>query len=380
MARINPFVYLSILYLSMVAVPSDAAVKDKQAIDKKNKSFVFIPANNPNIQYQGRWDFRDSLNPAYSWPGVAIKVDFNGSSIGVRMNDNNGYYNVTIDGKFYDVFRGDKAGTADYILADSLPKKHHSLRLSMRNFSFDTVYTFSGILIDDGARLFPPHIRQQKKIEFIGDSFTAAAGNEAKELTMAWPATFPVTNIDQGYAAMIARHYNADYHTICRSGIGMVCDWSGKMEISMPKFYDRTLMESSEPKWNFSSWQPDLVVLALGGNDFWGLSDRDSIISQKNSELFQKTYHSFLATLRRVYPGTKILAVAVYPDWVYKTIRQIVDDENSSGNNDVAYSQFDYFPDGYVCNGHPTITTHRKMANQIITAIDKLKIFSRPKK
>lgn len=381
MARINLFFYLFFFSFSIVVVPSEVVAKDKQAINnKKNKSYAFILANNPDIQYYGRWDFRDSLNPAYSWPGIAVSIEFSGRSIGVRMNDNAGYYNVIIDGKSFGVFHGDKRGTADYILADSLPQKHHSLRLSLRNFSFDTVYTFSGFLIDGGARLFHPHIRHQKKIEFIGDSFTAAAGNEAKDLKMEWSATFPVTNIDLGFAAMIARHYKADYHTICRSGIGMLCDWTGNMDLAMPKFYDRTLMERSEPKWDFASWQPDLVVLALGGNDFSGLSNKDSVVSQENSEIFRNTYRTFLATIRRVYPGTKILAVAIYPDWVYKNIRQVVEDENSSGNKDVAYAQFDYFPGGYVCNGHPTIKTHCKMAKQIITAIDELKVFSRHKK
>ena len=273
-----------------------------------------------------------------------------------------------------------RAVTADYILADSLPQKHHSLRLSLRNFSFDTVYTFSGFLIDDGARLFHPRVRYQTKIEFIGDSFTAAAGNEAKDSTMKFPATFPVTNIDQGFATMIARYFSTDYHIICRSGIGMVCDWSGNTDFAMPKYYDRTLMEKSEPKWDFASWRPDLVVAALGGNDFGGLSDKDSVVSKENSELFRNTYHAFLATIRRVHPGTKILAVAVYPNWVYKNIRQIVDEENLNGNKDVSYAQFDFFPGGYVCDGHPTIETHRKMANQIIAAIDTLKVFSDYKK
>jgi len=46
---------------------------------------VEIPADDPNIQYYGRWDFSDPLAPSHSWPGVYIHARFEGSSIGVRM-------------------------------------------------------------------------------------------------------------------------------------------------------------------------------------------------------------------------------------------------------------------------------------------------------
>jgi len=338
---------------------------------------VFIPANNSDIQYFGRWDMADSLNPTHSWPGVYIYAEFSGTSIGVRMNDTTNYYNVYIDGKLHSIFHGNKPEDADYILADSLSNGHHTFRFSQRNISFDQIYTFSGLLLDKGAELFTPPPKPKRKIEFIGDSFTAAEGNEATEPEMNWVLKFPVTNIDKGFATIIARHYKAQYHITARSGIGMVCDWQGNFNVSMPHYFDRTLMERSEPKWDFNKWVPNLVVICLGLNDISGLKGKDTVVSETNSEVFRNGYKQFLAAVWKAYPGVKIVAVAAYPKWIRKNVRQVVDDEMAEGHKDIYYTHFDFFPGGYVANGHPTVATHRKMANEIIKAIESFKIFKK---
>lgn len=346
------------------------------AINTMLYSTTFIPANNPYIQYFGRWDMSDSLHPAHSWPGIFIEAKFSGTSIGISINDNINYYNVYIDGKFLEVFHGNIDGEADYSLADNLNNEIHILRFSQRNISFGKIYYFGGLILDKGSKLFPLPPKPKLKIEFIGDSFTAAEGNEATKQEMAWEDKFVVTNIDEGFAPIIARHYNADYNTTCRSGIGMVCDWQGNFDFSMPNYFDRTLMERSEPKWNFSKWIPKLVVICLGLNDLSGLKGKDTTVSEKNSEIFRKGYINFLSTVRKVYPGVKILCVAAYPEWIQKNVKLIVDSEKLNGHDDVFYSHFDFFPGGYVANGHPTVATHKKMAEQIIESIDSLNLIS----
>jgi hypothetical protein len=336
----------------------------------------FISANNPCIQYYGRWDTSDLLHPRHSWPGVYLIAEFSGTTIGIRMTDSVNYYNVYIDGKFLRILHGTKTGEADYLLADSLENTRHTLLFSKRNIMFDAVFSVSGFLLDDGADLFPPSEKPARKIEFIGDSFTAAESNEATVQELSWEGRFPVTNIDKGFAPIIARHFQAQYQATCRSGSGMVCDWQGKPEAAIPNLFDRTLMEARDPKWDFKQWTPDLVVLCLGLNDHSGLKEQDGTVTREKSGVFRKGYHDFLTTLRTVYPGTTILAVAAYPEWIQTNVKQIVDEEQKSGNKDVYYTHFDDYPGGYVANGHPTVETHQKIAVQIIDAIDKNKIFS----
>jgi Carbohydrate esterase 2 N-terminal len=336
----------------------------------------FIPANNPFIQYFGRWDMSDSLHPRHSWPGVYLSAEFNGTSIGIRMKDSINYYNVYIDGKFLKVLHATITGDADYLLADSLENTRHTLWFGKRNIMFDAIFSVSGLLLDEGADLFPPLAKPMRKIEFIGDSFTAAESNEATVQELPWEGRFPVTNIDKGFAAVIARHFQAQYQTTCRSGAGLVCDWQGKRDATMPILFDRTLMEASEPKWDFKQWIPDLAVICLGLNDYSGLKDKDGNVSEEKSTMFRKGYHDFLATLRSVYPHITILAVAAYPEWIQKNVKQVVDEEQQSGNKDIHYTHFDNFPGGYVAYGHPTVATHAKIAGQIIQSIEANKIFA----
>lgn len=336
----------------------------------------FLPANNPFIQYYGRWDMTDSLHPKHSWPGVYLVAEFSGTSIGIRMTDSINYYNVYIDGKFFKVLHGIKTGEANYVLADSLANTRHTLLFSKRNIMFDAVFSVSGLLLDEGAELLSPPAKPERKIEFIGDSFTAAESNEATVQELPWEGRFPVTNIDKGFAPVIARHYGAQYQTTCRSGAGMVCDWQGKVDATLPILFNRALMESREPIWDFEQWIPNLAVICLGLNDYSGLKGKDGIVPEAKSAVFRKGYHDFIATLRSVYPHVTILAVAAYPDWIQKNVKQIVDEELQNGKKDIYYTHFDDFPDGKVAYGHPTVESHKKIADQIIKAMDQLKIFS----
>jgi len=334
-----------------------------------------VPANDPNIQYFGRWDMTDSLHPRYSWPGVYVYAEFSGTTIGIRIADGTDYFNIYIDGKLHGVFHGTTPTEADYVLADSLHDAKHTFLLTRRNITFEKPYTFGGILIDSGATLLPPPPKPSRKIEFVGDSFTAAESDEATVQELAWEDRFPVTNIDKGFAPLIAKHFNAQYTTTCRSGAGMYCDWQGKTGETIAARFDRTLMESSEPKWNFKQWIPDVVVICLGLNDHNGLKDNEGKTSDEKSAAFRKAYRQFIDTVRVVYPNAKIVAIAAFHEWIRTNVKMAVDEEIASGKKNIYYTQFDEFPGGYVAYGHPTVETHQKMADQLITSMESFNLF-----
>jgi hypothetical protein len=336
---------------------------------------VLVPANDPCICFEGRWDFTDPLKPRNSWPGCAIRADFTGSLIGIRMADADNYYNVTIDGRFHSIFHGDRNGESDYLLAEGLDKGRHSLVFSKRNISFGPAPVFSGFLLQKGGTLLEPPAEPARRIEFIGDSFTAAEGNEAVEAEMPWEEKKPVTNIDRSFARLTAERFSASLHATCRSGIGMVCDWQGDTAVSMPRYFGRTLMESEEPVWDFRSWKPDLVVLCLGLNDHSGLKSPDGTVLPERSERFRRTYADFLCVLRSAYPGVRILAVAADTPWIRENVRRVVEEEKTAGRGDIHYTQFDHVPGGTVANGHPNVETHRRIAKVLIRAIEEMGAF-----
>ncbi|MGH7492070.1 MAG: hypothetical protein ACREOO_06705 [bacterium] len=66
-------------------------------------------------------------------------------------------------------------------------------------------------------------------------------------------------------------------------------------------------------------------------------------------------------------------AVAAHVEWIRENVSKVVEEEKESGNLDIHYAQFDYFQNGYVANGHPSVETHRKIAGQLIAAIEAIR-------
>ena len=104
----------------------------------------------------------------------------------------------------------------------------------------------------------------------------------------------------------------------------MYCDWQGIRDLTLPERFNRTLMERDTPKWDFKQWVPDLVMVCLGLNDYSGLKGKDGIVPEEKSLAYRAEYRAFLARIRSVYPGVKILAVAAPPGWIRRNVGQVV--------------------------------------------------------
>lgn len=290
------------------------------------------------------------------------------------MRDEGNYYNVWIDGRHHAVIGPVGAGQASCLLANGLAPGVHQVLMRRRNISFEKPAVIDGFVVDAGASLALPADKPGPRMEFIGDSFTAAEGNEALAETLPWEAKYPVTNFDLGFAADIARAYDAEFTAVCRSGSGLVCDWKGNRANSMLDRLDRALMEEPEPKWSFAGPPPELVVICLGLNDFSGLKEADGRVSEARSLEFRQAYHRLIRRVRGHYPRAKIVALAAFTPWLRDNVGQVVREERDAGQGDIHYAQFDRFPNGYVADGHPTVDTHRRMAEQVVAQLVAMQV------
>ncbi|MCK9280065.1 MAG: T9SS type A sorting domain-containing protein [Melioribacteraceae bacterium] len=338
--------------------------------DNKMNAQNIITPDNPNIQYYGRWDLTDATAPSYSWPGVYLYAEFEGTSIGIRTADNFNYFNIYIDGELKGIFHGNKTGINNYSLFENLSDGQHSIKLLKRNETWNK-FSYNGLILDEGKNLLPPAEKPERKIEFIGDSFTSASGNEYAYQDSP-PDVEKYTNVAEGFGPIIADHFGAQFMMSSISGFGMVLDWQGIKTNAIPLVYDRTLSVSQYPKWDFAKWIPNLVVIGLGLNDYSGFGGWNGPITVENRELYKSEYHKFLARLLDIYPGVKILAVAAHVTWIQDAVKEIVIEENEVGNKNIFYADYPYYTGGYVNNGHPTVETHHKIAERIISAIDEI--------
>ncbi len=338
-------------------------------------SSTIIPANDLNIQYYGRWDFSNPASPTHSWPGVYIYAEFQGTSIGIMTNDNFSYYNVFIDDTTFIDFHGTLSGVASYTLKTGLKDTTHTILITLRNETNWTKFSFNGFILDSGKTLVAPPAEPGKKIEFIGDSYSCASGNLWIGNSSAPAGDW--TDLYHGFPSIMARHYGAQYMVTALSGWGLVHDYQQPPNYShnLPGSFDQTFAYTSLPKWDFSKWQPNLVVICLGLNDYSGWGGYSTSISDTNTGIFKQAYHNFIGTIMDVYPRAKILAVAENANnipWLRTTIKQVVAEEESIGHSNVFYGEFPGYSSGYVNGGHPDTTNHRKIADTLIATIDTI--------
>jgi hypothetical protein len=330
-----------------------------------------IPAGDPKIQYFGRWDFSDPAAPTHSWPGVYIYAEFEGTSIAIKTDDNFNYYNIFIDDVLQPVFHGTKSGVNTYTVAAGLTNRNHKILITVRGETNWTKFAFNGFVLDDGKNLLTPASPPQKKVEFVGDSYTVASGNLWTNITTAPDGDY--TDTYQGFAPIIARKLNAQYTISAISGNGLVHDWEGNKEGNIPDKFNRALAYTTTPLWDFSRWIPNLVVICLGLNDFSGWDGYNKTISQENSDIFKAKYHEFLGTLMNYYPGTKFLCVAANDlAWIKKNVSEVVTEERGMGNKNVFYTYFPNYYTEFVNNGHPSVSAHLKIADKIVASIDTI--------
>lgn len=323
-----------------------------------------IVASQDNFQYTGRIDFRQPQMAIISWPGTHIQGAFTGTQLAITLDDQLGknYFNVFIDGETKPrKIIACQQGKHTYLIADDLVDKPHIFTLFKRTEGEEGRTKFLGVSLSEQGKLLEPPVKPTRKIEFFGDSVTSGMGNEAK---VGAADNIPAEKNNYfAYGAIAARDLDAEYVSISQSGIGVMVSW---FDFTMPQFYDQLdAVGNNDTKWNFQSWQPDVVVVNLLQNDSW-LIDREKRLQPKPSEAdIVAAYRDFIADLRNVYPNAYIIAAlgsmdatkqdSKWPSYIERAIEQI---KQTTGEQKMATFFFPYT--GF--SQHPRVTQHRKNA------------------
>lgn len=330
-----------------------------------------INPQDPNIQYMGRIDKSSNDKVAFDWPGILIKTIFSGTSCKAVFEGVN-CFDVFVDGKHIKTF-STKPQKQTYELVSGLSEGRHQLIISKRSESQNGASIFYGLILEKDQTLSPPPPLPDKKIEFIGDSYTVGFANEY--LNRECPAgaddsiIFAATNTYKAFGPIVARAFGAQYHIIAISGKGLVRNYNnidkGK---EILYYYDKTLItpinNSSSPKWDFSQWKADVVVIGIGINDF----QAEPPYADPNK--FDSVYISLIERIRKQYPKVKIICCAtkVYPtDALIPRVKAIVEQQKSKGYQDIWY--FEYISENGALYGHPSIYDHQQIANNLIKLI-----------
>lgn len=204
-----------------------------------------------------------------------ISIEINGAWIGRQM--------VTAGKKEICIFRNMNADTV---------KRVRIFRDVQAMSGDDSLYLLLHGFKSDGEFFDVP--AKKRKIEIIGDSITSGEGSIGAQEEQDWISMwFTALN---GYAVMTADKTDADFRIISQSGWGILTGWDNNPNCALPDYYEQVCglcngkvneKAGAKEPYDFTSWQPDFVIVNLGTNDD-GAFNSPEWVNPENGETFKQ--------------------------------------------------------------------------------------------
>ena len=217
--------------------------------------------------------------------------------------------------------------------------------------------------------LLEPPVPSSRRIEFIGDSLTCGFGITGRPYAVTGePGRFLTgeEDVTKTYAGVTAAYFQADARYTAASGTG-VCNNhpDTATELRIPQLF-ALASPAAETKWDPSLWQPQVVVINAGTNDYRGNTTPDEL---------HTGVMALLEKVRRAYPEAAII-------WMYGMMNDKLEESLVKGIQDYNAAWGDrvyYFPvesiDGVEeqgALGHPNAAAHKERAEPLIRLISRL--------
>jgi lysophospholipase L1-like esterase len=317
----------------------------------------------PEVRFVGRIDRSDSAGPRFAWSGTGMVARFMSTSIAVDLAGGQ-EYTLLLDGELQDKF---VPGNGSTMIKSGLSSGPHLIELYRRTEANQGDSQFRGFTFDDSGALLPPTLAPERRIEVVGDSITCGYGDEGQDQSCGF--TPQTENHYMTYGAIAARNAGAELSTIAWSGKGIVCNYGDDAQSCtdpFPPYYDRTLPGHADSTWDFGAFQPQVVIINLGTNDF-------STNQDPSEAEFTDAYRDFLLHIRSKNPDALILCTCgpLLSGAELDMVRGYIDSAIAATGDD-AIASFDIpaqdiAADGAGCDYHPNLKTHQKMAD-LVTA------------
>jgi lysophospholipase L1-like esterase len=305
----------------------------------------------PAVHWIGRYS-DDGTNKRFGWSGVGFVVRFDGTGASVTMDDAGGWWTVVVDGEVQAPLQT-SGGQQSYSLATGLAAGEHTIEAYRRTEGSFGASVIGEVTLE-GELLPPPGVT--RRIEVIGDSITCGYGNEGPDKFCSFTAD--TENNYLAYGSIAARLVGAEIVTVAWSGKGIIYNYGNDTFEPLPQVYDRIVAGEPDPAWDFS-WQPDVVVINLGTNDF--STDGDPSESD-----YVSNYVAFLEHLRDVYPDALLMPVSPMLGGAELTmvegyIQSAIDMRMGAGDTNISTANINVDPIGWGCDYHPSVATHQAM-------------------
>lgn len=358
---------------------------------------MFITPDDSLLSYEGRIDFFEKERPLFVYAGSNVRFRFKGSRLYVRLVNRQQYINntlgVIVDGihksfVIHDennpVFQN-REQTIKLFDAeeDGDPAEEHEILVYKRQDACHIFWLLGFELEGEEEGLLPNNIEDKKiKLEFYGDSVTSGEVNEALD----YIAKEDTDHIKNGlfsdsyysYSWLTARKLNAEFNIVAQGGIALLDDtgwFEGPDYKGIFNMYDRYAFNTYcgvTRRFEFDSYMPDVVVIAIGQNDSHPMDFMKEDYDGEMAKLWRASYAYLIKLLRKRRPNAHIICMTtllMHDEAWDRAIGEVV---SELGTKDYKIHQYMFRRNGKATPGHPRIPEHEEMANELFAYIREI--------
>ena len=344
-----------------------------------------ISLDDQRLSYSGRIDVTDPGRPEFIFPATSLTFRFTGRQAVLTVENLRLYWDNflggIIDGE-QKAWKLNPEGETRILLVSGKEEACHEITVFKRQDCCHEV-VLSSLELSAGSVLHPAPEKPWRRMEVFGDSVSAGEVSEAVDWAgkLDPPHQGEYSNSWYSYAWIAARMLGAELHDTAQGGIPLLnhTGWFAPpaypgMEFMWDKLhYHPELGKVAE--WDFSRYQPQLVVIAIGQNDSnpedYMASDPDG----EKADRWKREYRRLAESIREKYPeAVIILATTIlchHENWD-RAIGEVCRQMNKAGDGKVYH--FLYRRNGKGTPGHIRIPEAEEMAGELVSFVKKLEI------
>lgn len=333
--------------------------------NKQEANMITIPAANTEIATMGRIHINSDKSLLLGFPGVSIKTDVIGKSLraDLQSSTGNSWIDVIVDDGSPNAIKIDNQMQTIELFRFAEDAKH-SVEIIHRTENWQGQITLKQFTLQGEKFLTAPTLPKRKML-VLGDSVTCGEAVDrisGEEKNSRW------WNARESYGMLTAKALNAQVHLVCWGGRGLVRSWNGKTDdANLTDFYEYSAGDNNPAmQWDHAQYQPDLIVSAIGTNDFsQGIPARETYVTAYvkliNKLLTNHPQAHIALTEGAILDGDK---KAVLIDYIREAISRV----NDSRVHQVTSN---HYP-GDNSDAHPTKEHHVAMARDLAPQLKAL--------
>lgn len=331
--------------------------------------------------YQGRLEKLQNDQVVLIGTASSVSFNFTGNECSITLQsvdayEHHNYAAIVLDGKYIGKLRIEKGAAQQFPIKITSNQKIHHLEV----YKNTEAHSGGVLFVGTTAKLTTISLKKKKKIEFIGDSITCGAASDDSDMPCDQGEYLDHHNGYYAYGPTLSRAIEVNYLTSSVSGYGMYRNWNdeNKDEPNLPQVYENLYLtkDTSKPKYDFA-FQPDIISIALGTNDFSGGDGKKERLPF-NAEKYVSNYISFIKMLYVHNPNAQIVITnspmvggekgVVFEDCLNKVKNAFANDK---AHKPIQIFKFNAMtPKG--CMWHPSVADHKIMADEYGPFLKKL--------